>query len=105
MTDTPWHMKGSWAPIHNEITATDLKVSGSLPDALNGTNIRTGPNTADARDWFQAKEYAHEWLLRCNGLFARLENLPVDDPYDGKAAKTCIREFESLKPLHDWLSR
>jgi carotenoid cleavage dioxygenase len=42
-------VSGNDAPVHDEITITDLVVSGVLPEALSGQYLRTGPNPIGAR--------------------------------------------------------
>ncbi|MEY4161594.1 MAG: hypothetical protein RI939_323, partial [Actinomycetota bacterium] len=32
--DTPWHLRGNWEPVHDEITSTDLRVEGRIPPEL-----------------------------------------------------------------------
>ena len=27
---TPWHLRGNWAPVHDELTVTDLAVTGAV---------------------------------------------------------------------------
>ena len=34
------------APVHAEVTATDLPVTGHIPDFLDGRYLRNGPNLA-----------------------------------------------------------
>mgnify|MGYP003346755067 FL=1 len=52
--DTPWHLRGNWEPVHDEITATDLRVEGRIPPELNGLYVRTGPNPVSGTSphWF-----------------------------------------------------
>lgn len=38
------YLCGNWAPVRREITATDLEVSGVIPDYLDGRYLRIGPN-------------------------------------------------------------
>jgi carotenoid cleavage dioxygenase-like enzyme len=40
----PFFLRGNYAPIDEERTATDLRVEGALPGALSGTYLRNGPN-------------------------------------------------------------
>ncbi|MFN3217959.1 MAG: carotenoid oxygenase family protein [Acidimicrobiales bacterium] len=60
-TDLPWHLRGNWAPVLDEVTATDLRVDGTIPDVLDGTYIRTGPNPASGRSdhWFFGDGMVH----------------------------------------------
>ena len=38
------YLMGNYAPVSTEVTSTDLKVTGSLPEALCGRYLRNGPN-------------------------------------------------------------
>src|SRR5215471_9154173 len=38
------YLQGNYAPVHEELTATDLAVSGSIPEELCGRYLRNGPN-------------------------------------------------------------
>lgn len=38
------YLTGNYAPVIDEITATDLQVIGTLPPELNGRYLRNGPN-------------------------------------------------------------
>lgn len=60
-TDLPWHLRGNWAPVLDEVSATDLRVEGTIPDVLDGTYIRTGPNPASGRSdhWFFGDGMVH----------------------------------------------
>ncbi len=44
MTASNPFLAGNYAPVADEITATDLAVIGRLPEALTGRYLRTGPN-------------------------------------------------------------
>lgn len=41
MADIPAEV---WGPVHNEVTGTDLRVTGAIPDFLDGRYLRNGPN-------------------------------------------------------------
>jgi carotenoid cleavage oxygenase len=43
-TETYAFLEGNFAPVREEVTITDLEVEGSLPTALDGRYLRTGPN-------------------------------------------------------------
>jgi carotenoid cleavage dioxygenase len=38
------YLEGNFAPVRGELTATDLPVTGTLPDHLDGRYLRIGPN-------------------------------------------------------------
>ncbi|RPG30631.1 MAG: hypothetical protein CBC52_004015, partial [Gammaproteobacteria bacterium TMED92] len=47
--NTPWFLRGNWAPTQQQHTSTDLKVTGSIPPQLNGVYVRTGPNPGSGK--------------------------------------------------------
>jgi carotenoid cleavage dioxygenase len=61
-TDTaPWHLRDNWTPVHDEVTATELRVEGRIPEALDGLYVRTGPNPYDGTSphWFFGDGMVH----------------------------------------------
>ena len=60
----PWptaanrYLQGGMAPVADEVTATDLPVTGSIPEELEGRWLRNGPNPLGAVD-----PSAHHWFL------------------------------------------
>ena len=46
-TTDPW-LTGLYEPVHDEVDADDLPVTGELPPALRGSYVRNGPNPAFA---------------------------------------------------------
>ncbi len=63
---TPWHLRGNWAPVFDERTDHELRVDGTIPPALNGTYVRTGPNPASGTSahWFFGDGMLHGVRLR-----------------------------------------
>ncbi|KNB49560.1 carotenoid oxygenase family protein [Streptomyces caatingaensis] len=60
---------GLFAPVHEEVTAFDLPVTGRIPDALRGRYLRNGPNPlcagdAAGRPWFAGEGMVHGVRLR-----------------------------------------
>ena len=53
-TALPWHLRNNWAPVLDERTDFDLRVDGIIPDVLQGTYVRTGPNPSSGKSghWF-----------------------------------------------------
>lgn len=66
------YVAGHLAPLMNEVTAFDLEVIGTIPEALNGRFLRTGPNPVQEPDtawlaghhWFAGAGMAHGLRLR-----------------------------------------
>jgi carotenoid cleavage dioxygenase len=63
------YLGGNFAPVHEEITATDLEVTGTIPDHLDGRYLRNGPNPVVAPDpatyhWFLGSGMVHGVRLR-----------------------------------------
>ncbi|MEH0525487.1 carotenoid oxygenase family protein [Streptomyces stelliscabiei] len=62
-------LKGPFAPVDQEITVHDLKVTGTIPAELNGRLLRVGPNPIDPEDpvtynWFSGNGMVHGVRLR-----------------------------------------
>ena len=60
-TTLPWHLRNNWAPVLDERTDTELRVEGTIPDVLQGTYVRTGPNPASGKSdhWFFGDGMVH----------------------------------------------
>jgi carotenoid cleavage dioxygenase len=63
------YLEGNFAPVHEEITVTDLPVTGTIPDNLDGRYLRNGPNPVVAPDpasyhWFLGSGMVHGLRLR-----------------------------------------
>ena len=62
------YLQGSFAPVSEELTATDLEVSGTLPDHLDGRYLRIGPNPlhdpGERYHWFLGEGMVHGVRLR-----------------------------------------
>ena len=60
--------QGNYAPVREEVTATDLAVTGSIPPELDGRLLRIGPNPIDdpkpTDHWFTGTGMAHGLRLR-----------------------------------------
>jgi carotenoid cleavage dioxygenase len=63
------YLEGNFAPVHEEISVTDLEVTGTIPDHLDGRYLRNGPNPVVAPDpasyhWFLGSGMVHGVRLR-----------------------------------------
>ena len=63
------YLEGNYAPVHEEVSAFDLPVVGTLPPQLNGRYLRNGPNPVAAPDparyhWFVGDGMVHGIRLR-----------------------------------------
>jgi carotenoid cleavage oxygenase len=63
------YLEGNFAPVHEELTVTDLDVTGTIPDHLDGRYLRNGPNPVVAPDptsyhWFLGSGMVHGVRLR-----------------------------------------
>ncbi|MYW89505.1 9-cis-epoxycarotenoid dioxygenase [Amycolatopsis rubida] len=87
MATTDFHLKGHYAPVHDELTARDLPVTGALPPELTGWYLRNGPNPRqDSAHWFTGDGMVHGVRLE-NGRAAwyrnrwvRTESFDIPDP-------------------------
>lgn len=63
------YLEGNFAPVTEEVTVTELEVTGVIPDHLDGRYLRNGPNPADEPDparyhWFLGDGMVHGVRLR-----------------------------------------
>jgi carotenoid cleavage dioxygenase-like enzyme len=63
------YLEGNFAPVLEEVTATDLSVTGRIPDALCGRYLRNGPNPVSPPEpssyhWFTGDGMVHGIRLR-----------------------------------------
>jgi carotenoid cleavage dioxygenase len=63
------YLAGNFAPVTEEITATQLVIAGELPKELNGRYLRNGPNPLGDTDpaayhWFTGTGMVHGLRLR-----------------------------------------
>jgi carotenoid cleavage dioxygenase-like enzyme len=59
--DTPYWEQGAFAPVNDESTITDLRVTGSIPSDLSGLYVRNGSNSTTGRSphWFMGDGMVH----------------------------------------------
>ncbi|WP_028936637.1 carotenoid oxygenase family protein [Pseudonocardia spinosispora] len=63
------YLEGNFAPVREELTITDLQVTGTIPDYLDGRYLRNGPNPISEVDpatyhWFLGDGMVHGVRLR-----------------------------------------
>ena len=59
--DEPFWMQGNFAPVTEETSAENLKVTGVIPKGLNGRYFRNGanPRVTTSSDWFLGEGMVH----------------------------------------------
>jgi carotenoid cleavage dioxygenase len=59
--ELPFHLRGNYAPVQQEITAFDLPVKGAIPRELGGLYLRNGPNpkSGTSAHWFLGDGMVH----------------------------------------------
>ena len=52
--ETPFYLRGNYAPVQDEVTLDALEVEGAIPPELNGLYLRNGPNPSEgsSQHWF-----------------------------------------------------
>ena len=78
------YLEGFLAPVGAEVTATDLEVTGHIPEHLDGRYLRNGPNPVEEVDpatyhWFTGDGMVHGVALR-DGKAAWYRNRGVRSP-------------------------
>jgi carotenoid cleavage dioxygenase len=59
--ELPFHLRGNYAPVSQEVTAFDLPVEGAIPPELAGLYLRNGPNPKSgwSAHWFLGDGMLH----------------------------------------------
>jgi carotenoid cleavage dioxygenase len=59
--ELPFHLRGNYAPVEQEVTAYDLPVEGAIPPELAGLYLRNGPNPKSgwSAHWFLGDGMLH----------------------------------------------
>ncbi|MFP6808274.1 MAG: carotenoid oxygenase family protein [Pseudomonadales bacterium] len=93
----PFWLTGNFAPVTEEVTAMELKVTGSIPPELNGRYLRNGSNPAhgDTAHWFLGNGMIHGVELangKANWYRNRYVKTPLlsdgDDPMQAQEDRT-----------------
>jgi carotenoid cleavage dioxygenase len=59
---TPFHLDGNYRPVTTELTESNLRVEGTIPEQLNGRYLRNGPNPrpgTPSAHWFYGDGMIH----------------------------------------------
>ena len=77
----PWFLSGNFAPVQDELTETNLRVTGSIPEELRGLYVRNTPNPKDGQGghWFFGDGMVHGVRLE-DGRAAWYRNRWVKTP-------------------------
>ena len=80
-TEKPWHLKGNWAPVEEEIEIQDLETIGEIPKEINGKYLRNGMNPVSGYSdhWFFGNGMLHS--VEIKGGKASYKNKYVKTPY------------------------
>lgn len=67
--EKPFHLRGNYAPVSEEVTAFDLAVKGAIPPELRGLYLRNGPNprSGTSEHWFVGDGMIHGVRLEGGG--------------------------------------
>ncbi len=59
--ELPFHLRGNFAPVEQEVTATDLPIEGAIPPEIRGLYLRNGPNpkSGTSMHWFVGDGMIH----------------------------------------------
>ena len=75
-------LAGVYAPLHDELSISDLTVSGQIPASLSGRYLRIGPNPykepAADYHWFTGDGMVHGWRLQGDKVINYLKNRNVN---------------------------
>jgi carotenoid cleavage dioxygenase len=99
-------LEGNFAPVREERTVTDLTVTGTIPEFLDGRYLRNGPNPAsevdpDAYHWFMGDGMVHGVRIRdgraewYRNRWVRSPALAAQrgEPYRGKRSSFPLPDF------------
>jgi len=77
-----WWLQNNFAPVADEILATDLRVRGAIPSELSGLYVRNGsnPQSGDSTHWFLGDGMLHGIEID-RGRVSWYRNRYIDTPY------------------------
>ena len=92
----PFHLRGNYAPVFEEVTTDQLEVRGSIPIELDGRYFRNGANpiTGESAHWFLGDGMIHGVRLR-EGRADWYRNRWVKTPFYESPTKPVI-DLENL---------
>jgi carotenoid cleavage dioxygenase len=72
-TDSSPYLEGDFGPVHEELTLTEVAVTGAIPAYLDGRYLRNGPNPIGTPDpatyhWFLGDGMVHGLRIRDGGI-------------------------------------
>jgi carotenoid cleavage dioxygenase-like enzyme len=64
--EVPFHLRGNFRPVAEEVTIADLSITGELPAAIDGEFLRNGPNPhgGSSPHWFFGDGMVHGIRMR-----------------------------------------
>jgi len=79
--EKPWHLKGNWAPVKDEIVIENLEIKGEIPKEISGMYLRNGMNPVSGYSdhWFFGNGMLHG--VKINDGKASYMNKYVRTPY------------------------
>ncbi len=94
--EKPFHLRGNFAPVTEEVDATDLPVTGTIPPELDGRYLRNGANpiTGESEHWFFGDGMIHGVRL-AGGKAEWYRNRYVRTPFYDEPTKPMI-DLENL---------
>jgi carotenoid cleavage dioxygenase len=89
--ERPFHLRGNYAPVEDELTVTNLEVIGAVPPDLEGRYLRNGANpiTGESEHWFFGDGMIHGVRL-AGGRAEWYRNRYVRTPFYREPTKPLI---------------
>ena len=103
--DQPFWLTGNFAPTMDEVTDSKLKVTGTIPEELNGRYLRNGanPKHGDTPHWFLGDGMIHGLELsngKANWYRNRWVKTPILDAVDNDSVESMGDLSRSLANTH-----